>query len=276
MIKIAFISKPRLSGDYTHFKYLRDNLQQFKFYLVGLGDLGRLDEVDKDFIHLGSQLDRKSNQKELAKLFITFLHAESIDIVIPLDSSIVVSCIPFLRDIRVVHVLNSDSQRLYKYVTSYLNNVSKIICISARQVDILKDRLHESLFLEKVALIPHGVTRVPNSDILKHFAPLRIGFIGRMHHGHKGIFWIPKILRRVKVPFELELVGEGKDHQKFLGQLEKYRIGYTSHGYVPPDNINMYLTHWDVLFSPSHIPGLRPPLAAALPPPLAPPPPHLP
>src|SRR5690606_36454738 len=107
----------------------------------------------------------------LAELFINFCHSEFIDIIIPLDSSIVVSCIPYLRNIRVVHILNSDSQRLYKYVTSYLETVSKIICISARQVNVLKERLHEPVFLEKVALIPHGVLNAPNNNIQKHFAP---------------------------------------------------------------------------------------------------------
>src|SRR5690554_5480389 len=127
MIKIAFISKPRLSGDYTHFKYLRDNLPQFKFYLVGLGDLGQLDEIDEDFIHLGSHLDRKYHQKELAYLFVQFHKEQSLDIIIPVDSAIVISCIPFLENVRIVNVVNLDSNRLYKYVTSYLDYVSKII-----------------------------------------------------------------------------------------------------------------------------------------------------
>jgi hypothetical protein len=255
MIKIAFISKPRLSGDYTHFKYLRDNLQQFKFYLVGLGDLGQLDEIDDDFIHLGSNLDRKSHQKEIADLFVKFHKEESLDIIIPVDSAIVISCIPFLENVRIVNIVNLDSKRLYKYVTSYLDYVSKIICISARQVDVLKSRLSRSLFVEKVILIPHGVKRTTNEELIYHADTLRIGFIGRMHHGHKGIFWIPKILRMLKIPFRFELVGEGKDHQNLLDQLEKYQIDYTSHGYVSPDNINIYLHKWDVLLFPSQIEG---------------------
>lgn len=255
MIKIAFVSKPRLSGDYTHFKYLRDNLPQFKFYLVGLGDLGRLDEIDRDFVHLGSHLDRKCHQKELAELFLKFHNEESLDIVIPVDSAIVISCIPYLESVRIINIVNLDSQRLYKYVTSYLNYTSKIICISARQVEVLKARLSSSQFVEKVVVIPHGVKRTTNKELIYHANPLRIGFIGRMHHGHKGIFWIPKILRRVKVPFELELVGEGKDHQKLLDLLQRHRLGYTSHGYVSPEDINMYLNKWDVLLFPSQIEG---------------------
>jgi len=255
MRRVVFLGRPILSGNYTHFRYLRDSLKQYKFYLVGLGRSKSIMVDEIDYVQIGESLDPLECRREIAELFVQFVHNNNIDIVIPVDSAIAVSCIPFLNNVRIVHVINLDSQRLYKYVTSYIDNVSKIICISARQVDILKERLNESLFLEKVALIPHGVTRVPNAATRKHSAPLRIGFIGRMHHGHKGIFWIPKILRKVKVPFELELVGEGKDHQKFLGQLEKYRIGYTSHGYVPPDNINMYLNKWDVLLFPSQIEG---------------------
>src|SRR5690606_14902497 len=186
MIKIVFMGKPALSGNYTHFKYLRDSLTDHQFYLLALGNVSNIELRDDDFVNIGSHLDRKKDQQELGKLFLGFCEEQKVDVVIPMNSGIVASCIPFLKNTKVIQIVNTDTPRVYHYIASLLESSSKIICISQRQQDVLTGLMPEDTFKAKTILIPHGVYHHSEAKVSIHQLPLRIGFLGRLHHGHKG------------------------------------------------------------------------------------------
>jgi glycosyltransferase involved in cell wall biosynthesis len=255
MIKIVFMGFPALSGNYSHFKYLRDSLKEYQFYLLALGNVPNVELKDQDYVNLGSHLDRKKNQKELALLFLDFCKKEEVDIVIPMNSGVVASCIPFLKKAKVIQVINTDTPRVYHYITSLLKHSSKIICISQRHQVVLTKLLQKSVLEDKTILIPHGVYPYLEAKVSAHQLHLKIGFLGRIHHAHKGVFKIPEILRRLSIPFCFEIVGEGDDKEWLFEQLKKYNIPFSYKGGVPSDQVNEGIKDWDILLFPSQVEG---------------------
>lgn len=246
---------PSLSGNYTHFKYLREGLTDYQFYLLALGSVPNVELKDKDYVNLGSHLNRKYHQKELGKLFLDFCEEKAVDVVIPMNSGIVASCIPFLKKAKVIQVVNTDTPRVYHYVTSLLEHSSKIIFISKRQQNVFTGIMPKDVFEDKTILIPHGVHHKPEEKVRAHQQPLTIGFLGRIHHAHKGVFKIPGILAGLSVEYTFEIVGDGQDKEKWLEDLQSKNIPFTFHGFFPQDKIDELINKWDILLFPSQVEG---------------------
>lgn len=249
------MGKPGLSGNYTHFKYLRENFPYYRFHLLSLGDGGIKEIDDSDYLSLGDHLNTKRHQKELARLLLDFCEKEQVNIIIPMNSGLVASCIPFLKNSKVIQIVNTDTPRVYQFITTHLNYTSKIICISQRQQDVLRRRIPKDIFGEKTILIPHAVRSQPYHQPERHQSSLTIGLLGRIHHGHKGVFRIPAILARISIPYYFEIVGDGPDKERFVKDLERRNIPFTLHGFVPQDKIHEFINKWDVLLFPSQVEG---------------------
>jgi glycosyltransferase involved in cell wall biosynthesis len=255
MIKIVFMGKPALSGNYTHFKYLRDNLTNCKFYLLGLGTVTDTEERDVDFVQIGQEFDRVKHKQQLAALLVDFCNERKIDILIPMNSAIAVSCIPFLKSTKIIQIINNDQPRVYKYILSHVERVSKIIAISKRQVDVVKGKLADDM-KSKLILLPHGV-HVDDKKISNRANQiLTIGFLGRIEHASKGVFHIPVILDGLRIPFKFEIIGDGSDRDRLFSKLTKYNIPYKFRGAVPQNNVNGLISNWDILLFPSQYEGL--------------------
>ncbi len=256
MIKVAFIGFPAVGGNYTHFCYLKEGLTNVEMNLIGLGEHSGDLLPDNRFIHLGKTLYKKSNAKELAKLFIDFITNEHYDLVIPMNSPIVVSVIPFLPSTcKVVQIVNSDTPRVYKYVTSYLDSIHHIVCISKKQEAEIKTRTGIDFFMHHVSLIPHGVHT--EQDEIKVNVPekLQLGYIGRMHQGHKNIFLLPEILKKLTCPYSFEFIGEGPDKEALVQRLTTAGINYHSLGEIKRNEIHSYVKKWDIQLFPSTVEG---------------------
>lgn len=255
-IKIAFLGSPILGGNYTHYNYLKEGLKDFDFTLLNAGRSNVSMLQDDNFVHLGKDLDRNKNAKVLAKLVIDYLESEHFDIVIPMNSGLIISIIPFLNSkIKIVQIVNSDTPRVYKSVTSHIDYVDKIICISLKQIQELKKRVPSNFFNEKTLLIPHGV-KTQNTPITSNLnEPLRIGFLGRMHQGHKNIFILPEVLKNLNHHYKFELIGEGTDKNELLNKLNALGIEYKDWGVLPHEMLNKHISNWDILLFPSTIEG---------------------
>lgn len=251
-IKIAFIGIPFFGGNYSHFKYLSEGLPEYDWTLLQIGKTtGDLLE-DEKFVHIGSNMDRKKYQKELAQELINFLSDNNYDILIPMNSGITISVIPYLpKSLNIVNIVNSDTMRVYKAVTEHCNYISKIICISPKQINVLTVKENVKT---KLQLIPHGV-RKQNGFAIKKNNLLKIGFLGRIHHEHKGVLLIPKILQDIPEPFILEIVGDGADTQALLTELEKYNINYNFFGFKKGMEKDGIISQWDIMLFPSYIEG---------------------
>ncbi|MES2808155.1 MAG: glycosyltransferase family 4 protein [Bacteroidota bacterium] len=209
---------------------------------------------DESYIQIGAELDRKKDKKEIALLLLEFLNNNGYDILVPMNSPITISIIPFLNsDINVIQIVNSDTPRVYKYVTSHLAYISKIICISEKQVSVLSNYITD--VEDKLVLIPHGVKK-HNVDVKSNKTnKLVIGYLGRLHQGHKGILTIPEVLKQLNFAFDFQIIGDGGDKDKFIQQLDLLGIDYTYYGFKDQDEILTIASKWDVLMFPSVIEG---------------------
>jgi glycosyltransferase involved in cell wall biosynthesis len=120
---------------------------------------------------------------------------------------------------------------------------------------VLSKRMATEVFQSKTVLIPHGVHHHKGLEVQAHQAPLTIGFLGRIHHGHKGVLRIPDILRQLRIPYHFELVGDGQDKEGLVKGLESGNIPFTLHGFVSQDKISELISRWDLLLFPSQVEG---------------------
>jgi glycosyltransferase involved in cell wall biosynthesis len=172
-----------------------------------------------------------------------------------MNSGIAISCIPFLNKTKVIQIINNDKPRVYKCIMSHVEQVSKIIAISKRQIDVVKENLADDM-KTKLVLLPHGV-QVESRKIRRSTNEiLTIGFLGRVEHASKGVFYIPEILSGLRIPFQFEIIGDGSDAKGLISKLRKNNISHKFYGYVPQNSVSDLIYHWDLLLFPSHYEGL--------------------
>lgn len=90
---------------------------------------------------------------------------------------------------------------------------------------------------------------------------LRLVYLGRMFDAPKGIFLIPKILKRVEragVPFHLTVIGDGPDGGRFAARMAAAGLAarWTHRGTVRYDAVPAELARHDVQLLPSRHEGL--------------------
>ncbi len=255
-IKIAFLGSPIVGGNYTHYQYLKEGLPDFDWTLLNAGKINASTLQDDSFVHIASDLDRKKDLPLIAKMLLEYIEKEPFDVIIPMNSGIIISLIPFLNSkIKIVQIVNSDTPRVYKSVITHIVYLDKIICISSKQIQEIKKRVDSEFFNQKTLLIPHGV-KIQNTEIRQNLTePLRIGFLGRMHQGHKNILLIPEILKKLKIEFHFELVGDGEDKAEFITALQKYKITYKDYGIIERQDIDQIISLWDIQLFPSTTEG---------------------
>lgn len=255
MIKVAMCGFPILGGGLTHYLNIKRSCSHMA--MVGLGRIDNnliLDGVN--FYHLGPNLNGREDQKELAYLLKEFLEEGEYNVFIPNNSPVAISVIPHLKeDIKVIQFVNSNTERVYKYVTTHIDYLSRLVCISPVQVEALK-RMSSNVDSEIIELIPHGVDIINKECMLdKKNKYIKIGFLGRLHNGHKGIFLIPKILSKLSIDFTFEFVGDGEDRDEFVARLQEEGINFTELGAIPNHDIGNTISNWDILLFPSVIEG---------------------
>ena len=241
---------PKPGGNYTHFKYLAEELRDFEWTLLQIGNSNLEGFQDERFVNIGKDLDRKKDARKLAEMLIKYLVQNEFDILIPMNSPIAVSIIPFLpQDIKVVNIVNSNTPRVYKYVTEHIDFISSIIAISPQQ----KKELERRSVKKEVHLIPHGQT-IPSKKSKKEDV-FSIGYIGRIHDAHKGVLRIPEILKELSFKFKFDIVGDGVDSELLLSKLDEAEIPYNFHGFKDGEEKEEIISQWDIFLFPSIVEG---------------------
>lgn len=251
-LKIVFMGVPIVGGNYTHFQYLSEGLNDYDWILLQIGKMEKEYLVDKHFVNIGGELDRSTHQKELAILLKNYLEENNIDILIPMNSGVAISIIPFLSPtIQIINIVNSNTERVYKCVTEHLSYISKIVAISQKQIAELQKK---GISGQKLQLIPHGVSAVFESNRVIN-PKFKIGFLGRVHHGHKGVLLIPEILEKLAFPFEFEIIGDGQDKPKLLQELKDRNITFIDYGFKNGKEKEEIMQKWDTMLFPSYVEG---------------------
>jgi glycosyltransferase involved in cell wall biosynthesis len=254
--KILFIGKPGMGGGYTRFLYLKENLKEYELILASVGKLEKKSKNEPDFfVNIGADFCRKTEKRKLTLEFIKYCKEEEISIIIPMNSPIVVGAIPFLPiETKVVQIVNSDTPRVYKYVTEHIAYVSQLVCLSKRQFDHLSKKLSNE-HKNKLKIIPHGLKINYEELPYNNSEKLKIGFLGRVHQGHKNVFLIPEILKNLSIDYEFQLIGDGPDKAQLLSRFEKYGISIIDHGFVANESIGKIIKKWDILLFSSFYEG---------------------
>lgn len=240
---------PQIGGNYTHFSYLAEGLPEYDWKLLQVGKINQPLIEDSRFVQIKPNLDRKKDTKELAKSLLDYLTENEFDILIPMNSPIAVSIIPHSpTNIKIVNIVNNDKGRVYKAVTEHLTYISKIICISPKQIDALKKHKNKSV------LIPHG-TKIWGNIEKSNNEKFTIGFLGRLHHNQKGILLLPEILKDLSKNLIFEIVGDGQDKEDLLEKLETENVNYKFFGFISGREKEEIIRHWDLLLFPSFFEG---------------------
>lgn len=252
-LKIVFMGVPQLGGNYTHFSYLSEGLPQFDWTLLQVGKINQTLLEDRRFVQIGNKLEREKHQKQLAKQLVEYLAENQIDILIPMNSPIAISAIPLLpTDIEIIQIVNSNTERVYKYVSEYSEYVSRIICISKRQLDDLEKKIE---LKNKLKLIPHGVSVDLQSNNFNSTKDFKIGYLGRIHHEQKGVFLLPEILKKIKGNYQLEIVGDGPDSAELIERLTQENINFKNYGFQSGIEKDEIIKKWNVQLFPSFVEG---------------------
>lgn len=265
MIKVAFGSVPKDGGTFTFYRNMRPALFSLGIDLrcVSIGqDQSYLWEdtyADDGCILLAA---RTANLKKQALAFNDWCTSEAIDIVIGINSEAILSALPHLpAHIRAMSRCANSFDHGYKITLSGYQRLAKIIAQTPRQLDDLITIY--DCDSNKIEVIPNGIETTPFDNLSRTInpsAPLRLGFLGRLEHSQKGIFYLPKIVDELSqrgVKFQLTIAGKGQ-HEDALKQAfakSDHSHSVTFCGALPPKDIPNFLSNIDVLLFPSRFEG---------------------
>lgn len=167
----------------------------------------------------------------------------------------------FLPDrITAIPVLHNDNDEIYDVGCLHASEWNVAVAVSNKVAQGMRQRLPEKSCL----CIPNGVN-VPADEQLAqrrpYSQPLRLLFVGRLAHAHKGIFFLPEILARCLrqgIDCRLEIVGDGFDREALLQQLTERALTaqVTYHPSLPPDQVYARYLDSHLLLLPSFYEGL--------------------
>jgi len=263
---IAFGTIPKDGGTFTFYRNLRGPLLDHGIDLrcVSVGEReARLWE--ESFADDGCVLLAKneSSIKKQAYEFCQWCEQHSVDIVMGVNSIAILSALPHLREnIRIMSRCANAFDHGYRITMACQERLSRIVALAPRQVEDLVSTYGADR--SRVTLIPNGTSAERFSDAaLKERGgegPLRLGFLGRLEHKQKGVFFLPEILSKLHsrgLDFSLTIAGKGVHEIMLRRELDSFiqagKVKFV--GALGRDDIPDYLSNIDVYLFPSQFEG---------------------
>lgn len=263
---IVWATVPQTGGTYRFYQLLRKAVEPLGWTVWGVSvgcETTNWDDslADDHCVKVGKPTDSFA---EAVKAFIEWVSENNISIVMPVGSSIMSSAMPHMpADIKFLMQGNSITRHTYATTLVHRDRVSHYIGISQRHYDDLTKRY--KVPAEKITLIPHALDFSNSENALyrkNHIegTPMKIAYLGRLIDIDKGIFLIPKILDKLqknKIPFYMEIAGDGPDKEKFEHKLENLIKNGTviMRGNIHHDDVPSFLASSDVFLMPSNFEG---------------------
>ena len=265
MPSIACSIPTRTGGTLTLYKTLRRTMSAYGWdvYALSLCRAGHESDWQEAAADDGCvRIDYdSSNPRSGARRFVEWCEHRGLDIVIIVDDRVATSAIPhFSSKIRVVAQACTIAAVNYRLDTRFLGETDTVIATSPRQYADLYEIYHVPA--EKLTMVPHGVD-IPSweTDSIPHGGTeLRLGYVGRLDHVFKGVFYLPKILRQLDccaTRFHLDIVGTGPAENRLRQALGEYvqQGSVRFHGHVPNERIYGHIKAMQVLIIPSIFEG---------------------
>ena len=264
-LRVAYGSIPKEGGTFTFFRNHRQPLAEagvdLRCVTIGSEQNALWDPryADPHCVRIAPSATALRAQVEA---FIAWCDEERIDVVIPVSSRAMNAAIPHLpADIRVVARCANALHDEYMHAASHPERVSAVVALTPRLAQDLT-ALH-GVDPDRIHLIPNGVESgrfAPRGAPPRPGRPLRLGFLGRLEHGQKGVMFLPAVvdaLRRHDVPFELTIAGQGVDEQALRSALQpSLSSGQAAmRGLLSREEVAPFLAGIDALLFPSRFEG---------------------
>jgi len=267
VIKLAFGSVPKDGGTFTFYRNMRPALLEHGIDMrcVSVGkEQERL--IEPAYIDEGCVLlaPKTRSIKKQALAFCQWCVDTKMDIVLGINSEAILSALPHLPEhIRCLSRCANSFDHGYRITLSCYERLGAIIAQTPRQYDDLVNRYDADKSL--ISVIPNGIDPKPFEHIQRKKKPdtskaLNLGFLGRLEHSQKGVFFLPEILNaldRKGVSYTLKIVGKGKDEPRLRKQLNAQISNGKVQllGALPPDKIPDFLANTEVFLFPSQFEG---------------------
>ncbi len=277
-ITLAYGSIPKDGGTYTFYRNQRNAFASagVDMFCVVLGKNEHAmlipEYIDEGVVSL---LPEETDNKLLTLGFLKWCENAQVDIIMAVNSIPILNSIPYLpTNIKVITRAANAFDEGYYFATYAKERINHFIALTPRLQWDLESKYN--IPTQKITVIPNGInideyqSKVGfDSEILKSeisskgldriVKPLKLIFVGRLEHNQKGVLYIPEILKRLKaeqIPFELSIVGKGRDEQKLRKKLQ----GFTSNevrflGMLNRDDVKLALQNSDVYIFLSHFEG---------------------
>lgn len=160
----------------------------------------------------------------------------------------------------VVPIVHSDVDYIYQIACLNPTAWNCVVAVSQKIYDTLLLTIPE----HRVKLILNGVD-LPSENALNSRSPLgtpvRLVFLGRIHHHAKGVFFLPDIVSEIQklgLEVELSIIGSGPDEaeleQRFCERNLQDKVTFL--GLVPPNEVYSLLLSSHIAVMPSFYEGL--------------------
>jgi glycosyltransferase involved in cell wall biosynthesis len=164
------------------------------------------------------------------------------------------------EDMLVIPVLHNDYEEIYRVGCANSDAWNVAIAVSPKVAKAASERVPGRPVLQ----ILSGVDLPDEALLARRRAfepPVRLIFVGRLQHDHKGVLWLPDILHRCLdrgLDVTLTIVGDGADAEKLQRLLAARSLEQRTQlvREVPPDEVYCLLTQSHILLMPSLFEGL--------------------
>jgi Glycosyltransferase len=227
------------------------------FFMCGNNE--RFDNVVDDCVHY-----REDNQFEVMKKMIDDIIGNLPCVIfsiasIAIQAALIVKKL-YPEQIKIVMVIHSDTERIYKNVSNMIEGIDKVICISKK--------------IEETCIRSYGI---PADKLLYHVNPillaqkqprkenmqgrLRVGFAARLTKLAKRTHLLPQVVDecfRRGLDVEFHIAGEGECLEQLQAYVEQNHLEEKVHleGWVPPMSMIDFWRHQDIYISISDYEGM--------------------
>ena len=263
-IKLAYGSIPKDCGTFTFYRNLRDSLRPHGIEIfcvtVGRQEAMHWNDAFADD-HCVLLAPGVANRRRQAKAFADWVGRERVHLVMPINSTALLSALPHLPGgAQVVMRCANAFDHGYRITVLGQEYTACIVATTPRhQLDLVT--LHGA-DPRKLCLIPHGIDPAPYDRLpVRSRRPLlTLGYLGRLEHNQKGALYLPGIVRRLEsigLPFRLKIAGAG-EHRRAMEKLmahaiERGSVEFT--GRLTPQEIPEFFAGVDVFLFPSRFEG---------------------
>jgi len=263
---VAFGSVPKDGGTFTFYRNIRPALFKYGIDMrcVAVGK-AQAELWEEAYVDGGCVLlaPGTRNVKKQAMAFAEWCEREKVDIVMGINSEAILSSLQHLPErIRVMSRCANAFDHGYKITLSGRERLARIIATTPRlERDLINDYGADA---SKLRLIPNGIAaevfEAAAASLRGQETFLRLGFLGRLEHNQKGVFYIPEIVRELKrlnVPFQLRIAGKGK-HRSTIEREMRYEIAKGQViflGAIPAAEVPLFLETTDIFLFTSHFEG---------------------